>query len=73
MNENDYIAEYIKEKHPELLGLDFTLWKIGRTLSEAMAPIVEALNEVAGAFYQGFEKGFTLPDEEEDNGEQFKK
>ena len=55
MTENDYIAEFIKEKHPELLGLDFTLWKIGRTLSEAMSPIVEALNEVAGAFCRAFE------------------
>lgn len=63
--ENDYIAEYIKEKHPELLGLDFALWKIGRMLCEAMAPIVEAIKEVVGAFYQGFEKGFTLPEDEE--------
>ena len=28
-SENDYIAEYIKEKHPSLLGADYAFWKIG--------------------------------------------
>lgn len=30
MSENDYIAEYIKEKHRGLLGVDFALWRISR-------------------------------------------
>lgn len=34
MTENDYIAEYIREKYPRLLGIGFTLWKIGRGFSE---------------------------------------
>lgn len=32
--ENDYIAEYIREKYPRLLGIDFSLWKIARSFSE---------------------------------------
>lgn len=30
MTENDYIAEYIKEKHASLLGFDFAMWRISR-------------------------------------------
>jgi len=43
MGENDYIAEYIKEKHPKLLGLDFIMWKAGRIMVEAFKPVVEFL------------------------------
>lgn len=29
-SENDYIAEYVREKHPSILGADYALWKIGK-------------------------------------------
>ena len=32
MTENDYIAEYVKETRPEILGFDFAIWKTARTL-----------------------------------------
>ena len=46
MTENDYIAEYIKEKDPTLLGLDFVRWKIGRIAFNAGRKIAEAFNDV---------------------------
>lgn len=43
MNENDYIAEYVKERHPGILGFDFCIWKAakvcinwGNKLSQAL-------------------------------------
>lgn len=33
MTENDYIAEYIKEKRPEIIStFSFHLWKLGRVM-----------------------------------------
>ncbi len=46
MTENDYIAEYIKEKYPTLLGLDFAMWKVGRIAVDASRKIVEVFNNV---------------------------
>ena len=46
MTENDYIAEYIKEKHPGLLGVDFAACKLGKIISEAASSIVKFFNEV---------------------------
>lgn len=43
MSENDYIAEYIKEKHPGLLGFDFALWK-------AVKKVIEIGNAIAEVF-----------------------
>lgn len=47
MSENDYIAEYIKEKHPALLGFDYMMWKLGRGYAEFVEELVEG---VAGLF-----------------------
>lgn len=46
MSENDYIAEYIKEKHPELIsGMDFALWRIGRTISHLCEQVTDAVRQ----------------------------
>lgn len=34
MTENDYIAEYIKERYPQLLGLDYALWRASKVVRE---------------------------------------
>lgn len=34
MTENDYIAEYIKERHGDLLGFEYALWKVNRAFRE---------------------------------------
>lgn len=53
--ENDYIAEYVKQKHPEILqSLDFLCWKAGRVLSDALKTATDA---IVGLF-----KGLSLED-----------
>lgn len=46
MSENDYIAEYIKEKYPRLLGVEFALWKFGRVFQTMAQDIVEAFKNM---------------------------
>ena len=46
MNENDYIAEYIKEKYPKLLGMDYAVWKMGRLLGDAIGKLVDAFRAI---------------------------
>lgn len=41
MSENDYIAEYIKEKYPRLLGVEFAFWKFGRAIQTMAQEIVD--------------------------------
>ena len=33
MTSNDYIAEYVKERHKNILGIEFAFWKVGRICS----------------------------------------
>lgn len=55
MTENDYIAEYVKEKMPEITHtLDFAMWKFGRTLKN---------------FAEGISKIFKKGDKDEDDQE----
>ena len=46
MSENDYIAEYIKEKYPKLLGMDYTVWKMGRLLGDAIGKVIDAFSSI---------------------------
>lgn len=46
MTENDYIAEYIKEKYPQLLGVDFGLWKFGRQISNAARTLGKVFSKI---------------------------
>lgn len=41
MTENDYIAEYIKERHPGDLSFDFAMWKLARKMSEVGKELVQ--------------------------------
>lgn len=34
MSENDYIAEYVKEKYPNLLGVSYAFWRTGKMFKE---------------------------------------
>ena len=69
MTENDYIAEYIKEKHPSVLGINFALWKIGRvirnTIHEA-GKILATINtdELKEIMDNAAEKDDTTPEKE---------
>ena len=44
MTENDYIAEYIKEKFPQLLGVDFGFWKTSRIMSKTIRELADNLS-----------------------------
>ena len=47
MSENDYIAEYVRERRPEILSsVDFIIWKMGRIISTAARGIVKAFESV---------------------------
>ena len=46
MRENDYIAEFIKEKYPKLLGMDYTVWKMERLLGDAIGKVVDAFQSI---------------------------
>lgn len=46
MRENDYIAEFIKEKYSKLLGMDYTLWKMGRLMGDAIGKVVDAFKSI---------------------------
>ena len=47
MSENDYIAEYIKERRPELIRLfDFILWKMSRITANAVKKIIDTFSGI---------------------------
>lgn len=45
MTENDYIAEYVKERYPLLLGFEFYLWKSIKIISKGLSECVDALHK----------------------------
>lgn len=43
MTENDYIAEYVKERCPEVIQtVDFAFWKLEKSISEFGEEIVKS-------------------------------
>lgn len=46
MTDNDYIAQYIKEKHPSLLGFDFYIWKMCRVIGNTVGQIGDILKTI---------------------------
>ena len=56
MTNNDYIAEYVKEKFPHILGADFFFWKCCRMVGELGRAIGESFNVF----------GKTVPEEREE-------
>ena len=45
-SENDYIAEYVREKHPSILGADYALWKIGKIGADFIAQFVDVMKNI---------------------------
>lgn len=61
--ENDYIAEYVKQKHPGIIqSFDFLCWKTAHVLSDAVKTLTDA---IVGMF-----KGLSLEDIKELTEEQ---
>lgn len=46
MSENDYIAEYVRDRYPHILGIDFTFWKMGRCSGEAVEKVCDTLRGI---------------------------
>lgn len=46
MTNNDYIAQYIKEKHPSLLGFDFYIWKMCHVIGDTVRQIVDIFKTI---------------------------
>lgn len=47
MSENDYIAEYIKEKRPEIISsFDFFMWKMAKMIAGTVKSIVDAFSGI---------------------------
>ena len=53
MTENDYIAEYVKQNYPNILGFEFTMWKTGKQ-------VCNICNELLGALRDIFENDITM-------------
>lgn len=47
MTENDYIAEYVREEHPGILGLDYAVWRLTRAISEFGISMREAISRIS--------------------------
>lgn len=47
MTENDYIAEYVKERHPGILSLEYAAWRLARALSEFGIHMREAISRMS--------------------------
>lgn len=47
MTENDYIAEYVKKRHPGILGLDYAAWRLARAVSDFGIHVREAISRMS--------------------------
>ncbi len=47
MTENDYIAEYVRERHPRILGFDYAVWRLGKAISEFGISMREAISRMS--------------------------
>ena len=46
MTDNDYIAEYVKKKHPGILGFDYAMWRMARSISEMFDSLTKTLSRI---------------------------
>ena len=66
MTENDYIAEYVREEHPGILGFDYAVWRLTRAISEFGISMREAISRISA-------KDLQRMVEQEDDYEHFEK
>jgi len=65
MTENDYIAEYVRERHPGILSIDYAAWRLARAVSEFGIHMREAISRIPARDLQGYL--------EEDEGKEWEK
>lgn len=47
MTENDYIAEYVRERHPGILSIDYAAWRLARAISEFGVHMREVISRMS--------------------------
>jgi hypothetical protein len=52
MTENDYIAEYVRERHPGILGIDYAAWRLARAVFEFGISMREAISRISAGELQ---------------------
>lgn len=68
MSENDYIAEYIKEKRPEIISsFDFFIWKTAKMIAGTVKSIVDVFSgiDLSSVDLSALQKAAEDEDEEE--------
>lgn len=43
MTDNDYIAEYVKEYYPNILGVHYSFWRFGKALKNVFEDFAKML------------------------------
>ena len=46
MTENDYIAEYVRERHPGILSIDYAAWRLARAIREFGVSMREVISRM---------------------------
>ena len=69
-SENDLIAEYVRERHSNILGADFAIWKMGRAMRNLGKDIVQALK---GFSAEDIQAALDKMHEEEEEEEEWEK
>ena len=44
--ENDYIAEYVKQKYPSILGVDYAFWKFAKKINNVVQDLASAFKSI---------------------------
>ena len=68
MTENDYIAEYVKERHPGILSIDYAAWRLARAVSEFGIHMREAISRMSAEELQRIEEQEDEESEDKDGG-----
>lgn len=66
MTENDYIAEYVREKHPGILSIDYAAWRLARAIREFGVSMKEVISRMSAEDMQRYlEEGEGAESEEQ--------
>lgn len=56
MTENDYIAEYVKEKCPQILGADYELWVFAKVCDGWLIKLAGKLDKLTRTNFEATEE-----------------
>lgn len=67
MTENDYIAEYVREEHPGILGFDYAVWRLFRAIREFGVSMKEVISRMSSEDLQRMMEEEQEDEESEDD------